>query len=370
MEDLKSYRGEIDRIDAQLIPLLEQRMNVVRKVAAYKKAHQLPVLQSGREQEVLQKAVALLQDKDYAEQAVTFMNAVMKISRDAQKRDIGISQAPLPPAASSVVGFYGAAGSFTEQALVEYFGNDQARLGCPEFEDVCKALQAGDILYGVLPIENSSTGAISQVYDLLGSYGFYILGEKRLHIHQNLVGCPDASLESVRTVYSHAQGIEQCTGFLAQHRSWNLVPYHSTAASARRVAEDRDCSQAAIASNHAAELYGLKILQENIQDNQENSTRFIVIGREMQPEGADKVSLVFSLDNESGTLYHTLRYFADHRINLTKIESRPIPDELWNYLFYLDFEGDLDSQEVQETLEQLTKRAKYYRLLGAYRSDK
>ena len=171
-------------------------------------------------------------------------------------------------------------------------------------------------------------------------------------------------------MYSHPQGIEQSGGFLGEHPSWTLLPYHSTAASAKKVALDKDPSQAAIASVHAARLYGLEVLAPDIQDNQQNTTRFIIIGRELQPERADKVSLMFSLDNQSGTLYNTLRYFADRNINLVKIESRPIPNELWNYLFYVDFEGDLDSQEVREALSSLTSSSERYRLLGAYQSDR
>lgn len=371
MADLKDFRQEIDQIDDQLIPLLERRMRVVSQVAAYKQAHGLPVLQQGRERVVLERAVERLEDKSLATEAIRFMESVMAVSRAAQRRQMGSE--PLPRRQHPLSGpaaFYGEAGSFSEQALIEYFGPQRERVACPEFEDVCKALQAGQVDYGVLPIENSSTGAISQVYDLLGKYGFYIVGERRVAISQNLVGLPGTSLSQIQRVYSHPQGIEQSGGFLGEHPSWNLLPYHSTAASAKKVALDKDPSQAAIASVHAARLYGLEVLAPDIQDNQQNTTRFIIIGRELQPERADKVSLMFSLDNQSGTLYNTLRYFADRNINLVKIESRPIPNELWNYLFYVDFEGDLDSQEVREALSSLTSSSERYRLLGAYQSDR
>ncbi|MEM1484765.1 prephenate dehydratase [Oscillospiraceae bacterium PP1C4] len=368
MADLTDYRNEIDEIDSQLISLLERRMNVVKQVAQYKKEHRLPVLQAHREQEVLQKAADRLEDKEYTDAATRFMNAVMEISRSAQRRDIAVPQRRSKPLAGKV-GFQGVAGSFSEQALTEFFGADRERTAYAEFEDVFTALQKQEIDYGVLPIENSSTGAIAAVYDLLGSYGFYIVGEHRLRIRHNLLGVAGAALDTIKTVYSHAQGIQQSSQFLAEHRDWNLIPFYNTATSAKRVADDNDPAQAAIASARAAEIYGLQIIAPDIQNRQNNTTRFIVIGRALEPQDVDKISLVFSLENESGTLYRTLRYFAEHRINLVKIESRPLPDALWNYLFYLDFEGELDNQEVQTVLSQIMQDAKYYKLLGAYRAD-
>ena len=372
MADLSDYRREIDEIDAQMIPLFERRMNAVRKVAAYKKEHQLPVLQQGREEIVLQKAVDHLDDPVYEQEAKRFMNAVMAISRQAQQRDIrsadtGTACVLLP--CSGIVGYQGVAGSFSEEALIRHFGPDCKRRDYAEWEDVFAALQKGEIDYGVLPIENSSTGSISKVYDLLGVYGFYIVGERRLRVSQNLVGTQDASLGKIKTVYSHPQGIEQCSQFLARHREWELVPFHNTAVSAKRVAEENDPSQAAIASKRAAELYGLQVLAPDIQDSRHNVTRFIVIGREMLAENADKVSITFTLDNESGTLYNTLRHFAQRGINLVKIESRPIPETLWNYRFYLDFEGNIDADDVKAVLQQISDGSRELRVLGAYKSD-
>lgn len=370
MDDLTRYRSEIDEIDAQMILLFERRMDIVRQVALYKKTRGMPVFQAGREQEVLDKAAARLANKDYADEAKRFMNVVMAISRAAQRRDIGALEFPRRShSLGGPVAFYGAPGAFTEQALIDYFGDGRESLSCQEFEDVFSALKDGRADYGVLPIENSSTGAITQVYDLLGSYGFFIVGERRLRISQNLVGTAGASLETVRAVYSHEQGFEQASAFLAQHPAWEHVPYYSTSRSARHVARANDPALAAIASARAAALYGLEVIAPDIQNNQNNSTRFIVIAREMEPEGADKVSLAFTLDNESGTLYNTLRHFAERRINLVKIESRPIPEILWNYRFYLDFEGDIGHADVRDVLADISRGARDFLLLGAYRSD-
>ena len=254
--------------------------------------------------------------------------------------------------------------------MVSFFGEDRERIAYAEFEDVFEALQRGEIVYGVLPIENSSTGGISKVYDLLGSYGFYIVGEKRMQIDQNLMAPKGATLESIRTVYSHVQGFEQSAAFLSKHRDWELVPFHNTAVSAKYVCESADCSKAAIANKRAAQLYGLQLIAPDIQDNSNNMTRFIVIGRRMLAASADKVSVVFMLEHEAGTLYRALSCFAQEKINLVKIESRPIPNALWQYLFYLDFEGDIGSEQVKRVLDKVQENAKEFRLLGAYQSDR
>ena len=366
---LEGYRREIDVIEGELIGLLERRMDVVRKVADYKRERGLPVLQADREREVLGRAAARLKNKAYADAAVRFMETVMSVSRRSQARLLAREETPARPRAGRV-GYPGVAGSFSEQAAADFFGESRERRAYEEFGEVCEALRLGEIDYGVLPIENSSTGGIAQVYDLLGRYGFSIVGERRVRVSQNLAGVAGASLEDVRAVYSHSQGFEQSAGFLAGRREWERVPLCNTAVAAKYVSEEGDPAKAAICSRRAAALYGLSILAPDIQDARENATRFIVIGREPEPEGADKVSVSFSLDHEAGTLYNTLRHFAERGINLVKIESRPVPDALWHYLFYLDFEGDIQSAGVKAVLEEIAAGARDFRVLGAYRSDK
>lgn len=372
MADLNDYRREIDELDAQMIALFERRMNVVRKVGRYKSEHRLPVLQTGREQAVLQKAAENLKDPDYAADAVHFMRSVMEISRAAQRR--GQQEAPhnakQPAAVSGKVGYQGVPGSFSEQALTDFFSPKQERIACKEFRHVFDALRDGTIDYGVLPIENSCSGAISAVYDLLGSYGFAIVGERLLKVSQNLAAVSGATLDTIKQVYSHEQGLLQSSEFLSGHPNWMRIPQQNTAASAKYVSEAGDRTKAAVCSARAAKLYGLQVLAPNIQNNQKNTTRFIIVARKMQTQEADKVSLMFTLENESGTLYQTLRYFAERKINLVKIESRPIPDALWNYRFYLDFEGNIDSEQVKAALGAMAQNARDFRILGAYQSDK
>ena len=372
MADLNDYRKEIDEIDTQLISLFERRMDVVRKIGRYKKEHNLSVLQTGREQAVLQKAAENLKNPEYAADAVHFMRMVMEISRMAQRRDQqeSLQNEKQPGAVTGKVGYQGVPGSFSEQALIDYFSADQERIAFQEFRHVFDALREGVIDYGVLPIENSSSGAISAVYDLLGSYGFAIVGERLLKVSHNLAAVPGTTMDTIEQVFSHEQGLLQSSEFLSNHPNWTLIPHQNTAASAKFVAQENDRTKAAVCSTRAAKLYGLQILASEIQNSQKNTTRFIIVARKMQTSEADKVSLMFTLDNESGTLYQTLRYFAERGINLVKIESRPIPDALWNYRFYLDFEGNIDSEQVKTALDAIAKNARDFRILGAYRSDR
>lgn len=373
MDELVVCRQEIDAIDAQLIALFEQRMQITARVADYKRAHSLPVLQSGREQQVVQQAVEALHDPRYAEQAAQLMRVIMALSRDAQHSRLAAPQDTAPNATPSalpdgVAAFQGVPGSFSEQALIELFGDTRATLPCAAFEDVFLAVRDGKAVCGVLPIENSSTGSISQVYDLLGQYEFHIVGEHRLRIRQNLVGLPGATLASVRTVYSHAQGFEQSAAFFAQHPDWETVHFHNTAISAQMVAQSGDPAKAAVASSRAAQLYGLSVLAPDIQDNPHNTTRFIVIARTPLTADANKLSIAFSIGHKSGSLYSVLRHFADGQFNMVKLESRPIPDVPWTYRFYLDFEGDPLTGNVKSLLETLAHETCDFRLLGAYRT--
>ena len=380
MDQLEILRNSIDELDDRLLPLFEARMHLAAEVAAYKREHALPVLQAGREQQVVARATEALDDPRLAPYAERFIRTVMELSRAAQHALLAAPNASsadkpdgadlsLSPA-TGTIGFQGVPGSFSEQALLELFGEDRQRAAYTEFSDLFAAVQLGEVSCGVLPIENSSTGAISQVYDLLGQYGFYIVGEHRLRIRQNLAALPGAALDDIRTVYSHLQGIEQSSAFLAQHRGWETVHFHNTAASAQMVAQSGDLSRAAICSERAAALYGLSILAPDIQDNSRNTTRFIVVSRAPYHGQADKASIAFSLRHETGSLYSLLRYFSDRKLNLAKLESRPLPDRPWHYRFYLDFEGDPSCPETRALLETLSQETLEFQFFGGYPSGK
>lgn len=270
------------------------------------------------------------------------------------------------------VGCYGAKGSYTYEAMEQQFaGKEREESYFPLFEDVVKAVKDGTIDYGVLPIENSSTGGITEVYDLIQKYDCAVVGEQLVKIEHNLLGIPGATLDDIDTVYSHPQGFRQCRPFFNEHRDWTLEPYFSTSRSAERVAEDGRKNQAAVASRTAARLYGLSVLVENIYFNQSNYTRFFIIAPKMEiTEDADKITLVISVKHEPGALYHVLGYFFYGGMNMTHLESRPMEGHPFEYFFHIDVKGCIHDPSNAQTLHGLASMCTYFKILGNYPSYK
>lgn len=383
MADLDDYRVRIDEIDKEITKLFEERMNVVLNVAKYKMDNNLPIFNKGREDEVIEKNVGYLENKDYAGELKEFYNDLMEVSRHLQDRKMRetekknnieelkkLKDVHKKDNSNKKVGFFGVSGSFTEEAMLKYFGNVKDPKAYDEFEDVFMAVKNDEIDYGVVPIENSSTGAISQVYDLLYKYDFYIVGEQCVRAEQNIVGIKGTTLEDVKEVYSHPQPFAQSTEFLKCHPEWKLIPFHSTSVSAKLVSDLKEKSKVAIASKRAAEIYHLDIIKENINNQSQNTTRFIIISKNLESdETCNKVSVVFSIDDKAGTLYKLISHFAENNINMIKIESRPMEQGTWNYFLYVDFDGNIDSPEVTTALKLIEQNSPYFKLLGGYRKN-
>ncbi|HJK77523.1 MAG TPA: prephenate dehydratase [Methanocorpusculum sp.] len=266
------------------------------------------------------------------------------------------------------VGYQGVAGSFGEQAALEYFGGTASAVtNYREFDDVFSALERGDIDYGVLPIENSTAGDVLEVADLITRCRLYVVGEHIIRVRHNLLGVSGASTGTVREVYSHPQAISQCRDFLRHHAAINAYPYANTALAAKFIAETRDPAKASIGSLRAAELYGLDVLERNIQTAENNYTRFITLSRQMEitPQ-ADKISLAFSTAHKSGALYSILAHFAYNGLNLLKIQSRPKPDSPWEYVFFLDVAGNLEDANVLIALGKVREQSTWFKLVGNY----
>ena len=383
MADLDDYRVRIDEIDREITKLFEERMNVVLSVADYKMKNNLPIFNRGREDEVIEKNIGYLENKDYAGELKEFYNDLMEVSRHLQNRKMQESEKK-----SSIeelkkskavynkkdtdkkIGFFGVSGSFTEEAMFKYFGRVKDPKAYDEFEDVFLAVKNNEIDYGVVPIENSSTGAIAQVYDLLYKYEFYIVGEQCVRAEQNIVGVKGTTLDDIKEVYSHPQPFAQSTEFLKCHPEWKLIPFHSTSVSAKLVSDLKEKSKVAIASKRAAQIYNLDIIKENINNQSQNTTRFIIISRNLESdESCNKVSVVFSIDDKAGTLYKLISHFAENNINMIKIESRPMEHGTWNYFLYVDFDGNIDSPEVITALNLIRQNSPYFKLLGGYRKN-
>ena len=380
--DLSECRKEIDKIDKELVELFERRMNVAIKVAEYKIENNLPILNEAREAEVIEKNINRLNNKEYSKLTEKFFTNLMELSRSLQgnmfnsnednNRELieeNISNNENKRDLENIkIGYQGVKGSFSEEAMIKYFGENHTTTDYEEFEDVFLALKNNKIDYGILPIENSCTGAITTVYDLLAKYGLYIVGEECIKIDQNLIGIKGTKLEDIKEVYSHPQGFEQSREFLSNYNNLKLIPFHNTAISAKYISEINDKSKAAIASLRAAEIYGLDVIKNEINDKDNNHTKFIIIGRKLESSNeCNKITVVFSLDDKSGTLYNLLRHFAENNINMIKIESRPSKNEPWQYLLYVDFEGNIENEDVKKAIRLIEENSEYFKLLGSYK---
>lgn len=381
METLDHLREEIDRIDSQLVELFRRRMEITAQVGEYKLEHGLPVLDAARETQVLERKAALA-GETLRTDVTALYETIMAISRRQQQRLMARGEAPrwllelnaamdnarkpLPQTEARVL-YQGEPGAYAEEAAADFFGEDCRREHVAGWEDIFAALRDGKADYGVLPIENSSTGSINQVYDLLAKYGAYIVGEQTVRVNHCLLAPRGAEISALRQVFSHEQGLLQCDEYLKAHPDWERNALRNTAAAAKFVAQCGDRANAAIGSRRCAALYGLDILAEGINFNRENFTRFVVVSPVMElRENREKVSLLFTLSHQSGTLYRLLSVFAHEGLNLMKLESRPIPGRPWEYRFFVDFTGDLSEPGMAERLRDAAESAENFRVLGNY----
>lgn len=382
--DLSESREKIDAIDRQIAALFEERMKVAGEVAAYKIKTGKPVLDPEREQAKLSAVEAMVEGEFNRTGIRELYSQIMAISRKyqysllAEKDGSGAGKefCEIRPAEwkekfrggkKHPVAFFGVKGTYTEQAMEEFFGNGIKGISRPTFRGVMQAVKDGTAEYGVLPIENSSTGSISDIYDLLLEYDNRIIGEHVVKIDHVLMAVPGTELADITDVYSHGQPLMQCRTYLNAHPEWKLHEEGSTAGCAQKVRDEGKCSQAAIASKRAAAYYGLSVLAEDISMEEGNSTRFIIIaGEPVCLEPADKISICFEAPHVSGSLYNVLSHFIYNNLNMTNIESRPIAGKRWEYRFFLDFEGRLADAAVRNALAGIRAEATAFRILGSY----
>ena len=377
MIDLKESRKNIDEIDRQIVALFEQRMRETNEVAKYKLETGKAVYDKMREDEKLEILGGLSSNAFNRRAVIELFSQIMSISRKYQYGFLPSSDwlsdfqkvERLPVTKTTKVCYFGMPGSNTQQAMEDFFGEDICGISCPTFQSVMEAVERGDADYGVLPIENSSTGGITANYDLLLNYSNSIIGQYVNRIDHCLLGLPGARTEDIKKVYSHPQGLLQCRVFLKEHPEMNPVECADTATSAKKVAADGDISQAAIAAERAAKEYGLQGIEDGIQQEKNNSTRFIMIGRNpVYLDDSDKLALCIELPHECGSLYRILSHFRFNDLNMTQIESRPIKGKTWEYRFFVDIEGNLEDPAVQNALRGIREEAKSIRILGNFKS--
>lgn len=373
--DLGALRQEIDEIDRQIVALYEKRMEVSRQVAAYKISTGKKVFDKAREEEKLRTVKGLTHSSFNSHGIEELFEQIMSMSRKLQYQmltehgSLGrlpfISVERLETETARVV-FQGAQGAYSQAAMQTYFGERISSFHVDSFREAMSAIDEGSADFAVLPIENSTAGIVSEIYDLLVEFENYIVGEQIIRIEHCLLGIPGAREEEIRTVCSHPQSLMQSAGYLSG-KDWEQISMPNNAFAARKVAQDGNVHQAAIASEQAGKIYGLQILKKGINQEEDNSTRFIIVtNQKIFEKDANKVSICFEVPHKSGSLYHMLSHFIYNNLNMTKIESRPIEERSWEYRFFIDFEGNLADGAVKNALRGLREEARNMKILGNY----
>jgi chorismate mutase/prephenate dehydratase len=370
--DIELIRDDIDRIDSDILKLLAERKAHSLRIAREKGIHDRPSRDQLREEDLIADRIAAGMDHDLDS------GLVNRVWREIVNDSVRIQQEVLGRADSSpramTVAIQGIEGSYSQLASQQFFdakGISVSYVRAQTFADAVAAVQRGDAELGVLPIENTTSGAISEVYDLLLNARLHFVGDVRFRVRHCLLGIEGASIGELRRVYCHPQAVAQCSEFLAQLDHCEIVYFSDTALSGKRIREMGDPTIAAIASEEAARLFGLDVLQNGIANRDENYTRFVVVAPEPAavPDGVpSKTSIVMSVGNHPGALMDALAVFHDADINLVMLESRPIPHNPREELFYLDFDGNITEPAVQLVLESLTRQVRFLKVLGSYPS--
>jgi len=352
---LLAIRQQIDAVDVQIHELINARAKLAQQVgiSKHKDGHTVDFYRPEREAQVLRQALERnhgpLRDEE-----------ILRLFREIMSACLAQEQ-PLK------VAFLGPEGTFTQSAVLKHFGHSVRALSLTSIDEVFQEVQAGTADFGVVPVENSSEGTVNNTLDRFLNTSLHICGEVELRVHHFLLGRMKG-FEDVARICAHPQAIGQCRGWLDEHLpNVERVPVSSNAEGARRARDER--GTAAIASDTAAEIYGLDVLAPKIEDSQDNTTRFLVLGRKLlRPSGADKTTLLLSPDDgdASGALLRLLEPLATHGVNMTRIESRPSRKRKWHYVFFIDVEGHAEDAKVAKALAALEKRASLFRVLGSY----
>jgi len=349
---LEELRKKVNETDAKIVGLIAERMRLAEEIGKQKNKEGRRVLDREREQKILEKVKAIAKTKNISPQDI---ESIYREIFSASKMMQGVE-----------VAFQGEIGAYSEEAAFQFFGSSIGVRPCETVDEVFRLVEQDEVQYGVVPIENSLEGSISRVYDLLLDSNLKVSGEIELRVVHSLIANPGVKLEQIKRVYSHPQALGQCQGFL-KHLKGELIPTYDTAGSVKMIKEKGIKDGAAVAGARAAEIYGMQIITTEIEDNQNNFTRFFILSKQdSPPSGSDKTSIVFSVKHRPGALFEFLGELAQRKINLTKIESRPTRQKPWEYNFYLDFEGHREDKLAKEALANLEKNALFVKVLGSY----
>ena len=376
--DLSEIRSQIDGIDRELVDLFCRRMALSAQVADYKKENNLPVYVPARERAILQQ-VAQQAGEDFEKDARILYSMIFELSRGYQNRrnslvsplfsriTDAIEKTPSLFPQNPMVACQGVEGAYSQIACEKIFQSPFI-LYFKNFDGVFNAIDQGLCRYGILPIENSTAGSVNKVYDLMIRHNFSIVRTFRMKIDHNLLANPGTTLAGIKEIYSHEQAIGQCAEFLKNLPGVTVIPVANTAVAAQMVAQSGRTDVAAISSRSCAELYGLAVLSHSIQDKGNNHTRFICISKDLEVyPGSDRTSIMMVLSHKPGALYKVLSRLYTLGINVTKLESRPLPDREFEFMFYFDLETSIYSQEFAQLMCELESLCEEFKYLGSYR---
>ena len=375
--ELEQLRGQIDQIDDKIIALFKERMQVSDKIAMFKKEHDMPTLAPGRERALLAR-VAEEAGGEFADYTESLFRTIMAASRSYQNVRAGkksqvyesvkdaLENTPQLFPQRARVACQGIEGAYSQIACDSIFKSPSI-MYFKSFDNVFKAVESGMCQYGILPIENSTAGSVNTIYDLMLRHNFSIVRSARLKVSHNLLAKYGTKLSDVKEIFSHEQAINQCAAFLAGMKGVKVTVVENTAVAAKMVAESDDPGVAALSSRFCAEHYGLQTLQANVQDQDNNYTRFICISKkpEIYP-GADRTSFMMIISHKPGSLYNVLSKFYALGINLRKLESRPLPDREFEFMFYFDIESSVYAPEMEKLFLDLESESEEFRYLGTY----
>ena len=375
--DISDARREIDKIDVELTELFVKRMKLSKEIAAYKKDNNLPVFDKTREREIINKA-ADRAGKDMENYISVLYTTLFDVSRSYQKQLIGgkteltgeiekaFEETEEVFPARSVVACQGVEGAYSQYACDKLFSMPSI-MYFNRFQGVFQAVESGLCKYGILPIENSTAGSVNEVYDLMRKHRFYIVRSIKLRIDHNLLVKEGTKLGDVKEIISHQQALDQCSEFLKTLKDVKITVCENTAAAAKAVAESGRNDIAAISSKNCADLYGLHVLSDTIQNNDNNYTRFICISKKLEIyPGADKISMMFSITHKPGALYNVISRFSSLGLNLTKLESRPMPGKDFEFMFYFDLNANIREPKVLKLIGEFDDEFDKFTFLGSY----
>ena len=376
MASLEELRAQLGSVDDKIVELYEERMKLCEEIGICKIENGYKTFDRQREKntitDVMNKVSSDINKKGIGE----VYEQLLAISRKLQYKQLveagALGRLPfigidLLDKDTARVVFQGTEGAYSQAAMEHYFGKDCNNYHVHTFREAMEAIEEGAADYAVLPIENSTAGAVNEIYDLLVEFENYIVGEVIIPITHTLAGLPGTQLSELKRVYSKAEALMQTTRFLEEHSDWQQISVANTAIAAKKILDDQDRTQAAVCSAYAAKVYGLEVLEDNINDESGNCTRFIIVtNQKVFLKGAKKISICFEVPHESGSLYHLLSHFIYNDLNMTKIESRPIEGKNWEYRFFIDFEGNLADPAVKNAIRGLREESRNLRILGNY----